>query len=75
MSYKYGNYGSHELIDAIALAPNEFLVKMSLVGANEDWQDWRGFHDQETAVSVDEHGSVFEADSHVNWGLTRILSH
>ena len=31
-------------------------------------------HRAETAVNVVEHGSVFEADSHVNWRLTRILS-
>ena len=52
MSYKYGGYGSHELVDAIALAANEFLVKMSLVGADEDWQDWRGFHDVHDVCDV-----------------------
>ena len=88
---------SYELADVIVLAANEFVNKMSFVGANGDWRDWRtekgnsGFHNvhdvcmtcvtcvmcehrAETAVNVVEHGSVFGADSHVNWRLTGILS-
>jgi len=41
---------SYELVDVIVLAANEFVNKMSFVGANGDWRDWRtekgnsGFH-------------------------------